>query len=75
MLTTLLLAAALTWSPPASTHCLTYPEPTMGRQQTICDDGTRAVSTFNKTLNRWETTITPGPQPTRKEVPYGRHAR
>jgi len=69
MIATLLLAAALTWTPP-STHCITYPEPTMGRQQTICDDGTRAVSTYNRTLNRWETTITPGPQP-RKE-PHGR---
>jgi hypothetical protein len=39
-------------------RCQTYPEPTMGRQQTICDDGTRAISTYNKTLQRWDTTIT-----------------
>jgi hypothetical protein len=42
-------------------RCQTYPEPTMGRQQTICDDGTRAVSTFNRTLGRWDTTVTPPP--------------
>lgn len=40
-------------------RCQTYPEPTMGRLQTLCDDGTRAVSTYNKTLSRWESTVTP----------------
>lgn len=61
MIATLFLAAALTWTPPTRTHCLTYPEPTMGRQQTVCDDGTRAVSTYNTTLGRWETVVTPPP--------------
>jgi len=41
------------------TRCQTYPEPTMGRLQTLCDDGTRAVSTYNRTLERWDTTVTP----------------
>jgi hypothetical protein len=27
------------------TRCLTYEEKSLGRLQTICDDGTRAVST------------------------------
>jgi hypothetical protein len=31
------------------------------RSQTLCDDGTRAVSTDNKTLQRWDTTVTPPP--------------
>jgi len=42
-------------------RCQTYPEPTMGRHQTICDDGTRAISIYNRTLGRWETTVTPPP--------------
>jgi hypothetical protein len=42
-------------------RCQTYPEPTMGRLQTLCDDGTRAVSTWNKTISRWESTVTPPP--------------
>jgi hypothetical protein len=33
----------------------------MGRLQTICDDGTRAVSTWSSTLGRWDTTVTPPP--------------
>jgi hypothetical protein len=42
-------------------RCQTYPKPTMGRQRTICDDGTRAVSTWSPTLQRWDTTVTPPP--------------
>jgi len=42
-------------------RCQTYPEPTMGRLQTVCDDGTRAVSTWSPTLQRWESTVTPPP--------------
>jgi hypothetical protein len=30
------------WSAP---RCLTYEEKTLGRLQTLCDDGTRAAST------------------------------
>jgi hypothetical protein len=44
------------WSAP---RCLTYQEKTLGRLQTLCDDGTRAVSTDHKTLERWDTTVTP----------------
>jgi hypothetical protein len=45
----------------ATTRCLTYEEKALGRLQTLCDDGTRAVSTYNRTLERWDTTITPPP--------------
>jgi hypothetical protein len=44
-----------------TTRCQTYPEPTMGRLQTLCDDGTRATSTWSPTLGRWDTTVTPPP--------------
>jgi hypothetical protein len=33
----------------------------MNQLYTVCDDGTRAVHHFNKTLSRWESTITPPP--------------
>jgi len=42
-------------------RCTTYEEKTLGRWQTLCDDGTRAVSTYNRTLSRWESTVTPPP--------------
>jgi hypothetical protein len=28
-----------------TTHCTTYQEKTLGRLQTLCDDGTRAIHT------------------------------
>jgi hypothetical protein len=46
------------WSAP---RCLTYQEKSLGRLQTLCDDGTGAVSTWNTTLSRWESTVTPPP--------------
>jgi hypothetical protein len=30
----------------------------LSRLQTLCDDGTRAVSTWSPTLQGWETTVT-----------------
>jgi len=62
----LLLAAFLLLVRPAwsATRCLTYQEKTLGRLQTLCADGTRAVSTYHKTLERWETTITESPKKT-----------
>jgi hypothetical protein len=42
----------------ATTRDLTYEEKSLGRLQTLCDNGTRAVSTYNRTLDRWDTTIT-----------------
>jgi hypothetical protein len=48
-LTVLLLALA---SPALAGpgRCLTYEEKSLGRWQTLCDDGTRATSSWNKTL-------------------------
>jgi hypothetical protein len=42
-------------------RCTTYEEKTLGRLQTLCDDGTRATSTWSPTLGRWDTTVTPPP--------------
>jgi hypothetical protein len=51
----LLLVACLLLVRPAmagTPRCTTCEEPTLGRLQTLCDDGTRAVSTWNTTLSR-----------------------
>jgi hypothetical protein len=45
----------------AAPHCTTYQERTLGRLQTRCADGTRAVGTYHHTLSRWESTVTPPP--------------
>lgn len=55
----LLLLALVSPTLAGPVRCTTYQEQTLGRLQTLCDDGTRAVSTYNRTLERWETTITP----------------
>jgi hypothetical protein len=59
LLVAFLLLVRPAWS---ATRCTTYEEPTLGRLQTLCDDGTRAVSTYNQTLERWETTIAASPR-------------
>jgi hypothetical protein len=46
----------------SAVRCTTYEEQTLNRLQTICDDGTRAVSTYNRVLGRWDTTITDNPR-------------
>jgi hypothetical protein len=43
----------------SAVRCQTHHEPTLNRLQTLCDDGTRAVSTWSVALERWDTTITP----------------
>jgi len=48
-----------TWA--GTLQCTTYEEKTLQRWHTICNDGTRAVSRYNRVLNRWETTITTSP--------------
>jgi hypothetical protein len=58
LLVAVLLLVRPAWSAP---RCTTHEEKTLGRLYTVCDDGTRAVSTYNKTLERWETTVTPPP--------------
>jgi hypothetical protein len=55
----LLALANLAWA--GAVRCTTYEEKSLGRLQTVCDDGTRAVSTYNKTLQRWESTVMPPP--------------
>jgi hypothetical protein len=42
-------------------RCQTHHEPTLNRLQTLCDDGTRAVSTWSPTRQQWTTTVTPPP--------------
>jgi hypothetical protein len=60
-----LLALALLLASPAlagSVSCLTYEEKSLGRLQILCDDCTRGISTYNKTPERWNTTITGNPR-------------
>jgi hypothetical protein len=57
----LLLLALAVPAGAGTTRCTTYEEKTLVRWHTVCDDGTRAVSTDNKTLERWDTTVTPPP--------------
>jgi hypothetical protein len=60
----LLLVAVVLLIRPAwsATRCTTDEEQTLGRLQTLCDDGTRAISSYNRTLKRWDTTITESPR-------------
>jgi hypothetical protein len=57
----LLLLLSLTTPAGAAPRCLTYEEKTLSRWQTICADGTRSTSTWNRTLQRWESTVTSPP--------------
>jgi preprotein translocase subunit SecG len=59
LLVAVVLLVRPAWS--ATTSCMTYQEQTLGRLQTLCDDGTRAVRTWNTILSRWERTVTPPP--------------
>jgi hypothetical protein len=55
LLVAFLLLVRPAWS---ATRCTTDEEQTLGRLQTLCDDGTHAVSTWNRTLGHWESTVT-----------------
>jgi hypothetical protein len=60
----LLLVAFLLLVRPAwagSVRCTTSEVKSLGRYETLCGDGTRAIHTWNRTLDRWESTITPPP--------------
>ena len=46
----------------ATVHCTTRENTIRQRWETLCDDGTRAISRWNATLERWETTITESPR-------------
>jgi hypothetical protein len=59
-----ILAVLLALASPARAggpRCVTYEEKTMVRLQTLCGDGSRAVSTWSPTLQRWQTIISPPP--------------
>jgi hypothetical protein len=56
----LLFLASPVWAG-NSTRYTTYEEKTQGSWPTLCDDGTRVVSTWSPSLQRWETTVTPPP--------------
>jgi hypothetical protein len=56
-----LLALASSALAAGTVRCTTYYEATLNRWQTLCADGTRGLSTWNGTLQRWDTTITPPP--------------
>jgi hypothetical protein len=58
------LLLALTTPALAATRCTTDEEKTIQRLYTVCDDGTRATSSWNRTLERWGTTVTTRPQKT-----------
>jgi hypothetical protein len=64
-----LLLAAAPYLPPPGVRCQSYEEPSLRRWHTICADGTRAISTWNGTLGRWDTTVTPpaGQRPERRQ--------
>jgi hypothetical protein len=49
----LLLALASATGARPAVRCQTHHEPTVNRLQTLCDDGTRAISTWSPTLQRW----------------------
>jgi hypothetical protein len=59
--TLLLLLALATPAWAGDVRCTTYEERTLDRLQTICSDGSRATSYWNKTLSRWESTVSPPP--------------
>ena len=53
-----LILALATPTLAGSVRCTTYEVKSLGRIQTLCSDGTRAIHTYNKTLARWESTVT-----------------
>jgi hypothetical protein len=59
LLVAFLLLVCPAWA--GGTRCTTYEVKSLGRLQTLCSDGTRAIHTYNKTLGRWESTVTPPP--------------
>jgi hypothetical protein len=55
----LVLLVSAPWTGVPGIRCHTYEEQSLSRWQTICSDGTRGVSTYNTTLERWDTVIIP----------------
>jgi hypothetical protein len=60
LLTALLLVALASPSLASqAVRCQTHHERTRNRLMTLCDDGTWVGTTWNPTLQRWQTTVTP----------------
>jgi hypothetical protein len=53
-----LLLALASLACPGKLRCTTYAEQTLQRWHTLCDDGTHAVSRYNRVPDCWETTMT-----------------
>ena len=65
------LAVLLALASPAlagPVRCTAYEQKTMNQLYTLCDDGSRAVSTWDQTLERWETTVTSPPSSNRSKI-------
>jgi hypothetical protein len=60
VLALLLALATPVWA--GSVRCTTYEQKSLGQLSTVCDDGTRGISTDNEILDRWETRVRP-PRP------------
>jgi hypothetical protein len=43
-------------------HCTIRENTVLNRLETLCDNGTRAISRWNAVLERWETTVTESPR-------------
>jgi hypothetical protein len=61
VLTMVLLLVLASPALAGAVRCTTYEQQTMNQLYTLCDDGTRAVSTWSPTRQRWDTTVTPPP--------------
>jgi hypothetical protein len=61
MLTLVLLLALASPALAGAVRCQTYEQKTMNQRYTVCDDGTRATSTWSPTWQQWTTTVTPPP--------------
>jgi hypothetical protein len=75
----LLLLSLVFWvsvSRASTTRCTTYEERSLGRLQTLCDNGTRELHTWNRPRSRWESTVTgrrgrPAPAAQPQDPPMG----
>jgi hypothetical protein len=67
-LTLLLLLVLTTPALAGAVRCTISEVKSLGRLQTLCADGTRATHTWNKTLSRWESTVTPPPTADRPQI-------
>jgi hypothetical protein len=59
--TLMLLLALASLALAGSVRCQPHPEPTLHRLRTLCNDGTRGVSTWSAALQLWTTTVTRPP--------------